>query len=78
MNYDDVMKRLKMVFEKNGVKENEKNPFFQKSEARRFRMFTSCIWLFYTLDNHLVSESFSEFLWKYSGDEYGDLEDEYL
>ena len=30
MNYDDVMKRLKMVFEKNGVKENEKNPFFSK------------------------------------------------
>lgn len=27
---------------------------------------------------HLVSESFSEFLWKLSGDEYEDLEDAYL
>lgn len=27
---------------------------------------------------HLVSESFSEFLWKLSGDEYEDLEDTYL
>ena len=32
VNYDDVMKRLKIVFEKNGVKENEKNPFFKKAK----------------------------------------------
>lgn len=189
MNYDDVMKRLKIVFERNGAKEDKENPFFQKAKLEdlecllhvydyfthwtniylndelavikdlviptyiidfyknyepchqpmteagiylfdlkriqeensnsvllKYKLLTIactiggdsvCLDLnqeepsvvlidhteipfveevekyFPTYDDiksiiHLVSESFREFLWKYSGDEYGDLEDEYL
>ena len=33
VNYDDIMKRLKMVFEKNGVKEGELLPAIEQGAS---------------------------------------------